>query len=63
MITMFWWMSVMITIFFFIAVLVIFVCLWITYFRVERTMLEQKKAEEHSATTESSAVNGSEAKI
>lgn len=63
MITMFWWMSVMITIFFFIAVLVIFVCLWITYFRVERTMLEQKKAEENSATTESSAVNGSEAKI
>ncbi|MCI1219632.1 MAG: hypothetical protein LKF99_03730 [Bifidobacterium sp.] len=55
MITVFWWVSVVITVFFAVAVVVVFVCLWITYFRVERTTLEQKRIDEGYAADDEEA--------
>lgn len=55
MISVFWWVSVVITVFFAVAVVVVFVCLWITYFRVERTTLEQKRIDEGYAADDERA--------
>lgn len=46
MITSFWWVSIIITLLFFISIAVIFVCQWIVYFRIERTTLAQMKLNE-----------------
>ncbi|MCI1637294.1 MAG: hypothetical protein SOH95_01115 [Bifidobacterium crudilactis] len=43
MLTVFWWVAVTISALFFIAMVVIFICQWIVYFRVEQTTLRQQK--------------------
>lgn len=43
MLTMFWWVAVTISALFFIAMVVIFICQWVIYCRVEQTTLRQQK--------------------
>jgi nitric oxide reductase large subunit len=46
MTTVFWWVSIIITLLFLIALVVFFICQWIIYFRVERTVRGQNHAAE-----------------
>lgn len=39
MVSWFFWLAMVITAIFFILVLILFVCQWIIYYRVEQTML------------------------
>ncbi|MGN1283244.1 MAG: hypothetical protein ACI4UB_05465 [Limosilactobacillus sp.] len=43
MVSWFFWLAMVITTIFFVLVLILFVCQWIIYTRVERTMLHYDK--------------------
>lgn len=44
MINFFFWLAYLITIIFFLLVIILFVCHWVIYTRVERTILKAKRS-------------------
>ncbi len=46
MIVVFWWVAVLITALFSVAMVIFFACQWIIYFRVERSVLQQQKLDQ-----------------
>lgn len=44
MINLFFWFAYLITIIFFLLVIILFICHWVIYTRVERTILKTKRS-------------------